>query len=237
MSFCHFVKIYGKGIYTTYDKVYHGGSEMEMVRKIVCLIAMVSVLSLPAIAGSQSESEIKDHGIQYMDCISDAGFLRAPTSEDANDDDSGVMLPPPLEYRNDEGSCGLSLPDSTEHEVPSPPPESPRLPIPPEEKPGVEPPEEEIEEPQKPEVETPEVETPNEEEPNDDNNIIKEIPDSEFGGPKVGIRINPGPGPGGDLTGESGDPIPPVDPPNNSASSSAPSSAPSNAPSNAPASI
>jgi len=150
---------------------------MEMVRKVICLIAMVSVLSLPAIAGSQSESEIKDHGINYMDCQFDAGFTRGPTSEDASDDDSGFMLPPPLEFRNDEGSCGLSLPDSTEREVPPPPPESPRVPIPPEEKPGVEPSEEEVEEP----------EEPREEEPVDP---IQEIPDSKFGGPSYGIKIN-----------------------------------------------
>jgi len=208
LSFCHFVKIHGKGIYTTYDKVYHGGSEMEMIGKVICLIAMVSVLSLPAIAGSQSASEIKDHGIQYMDCIYDAGFTRGPTSEDANDDDSGVMLPPPLEYRNDEGSCGLRLPDSTEHEVPSPPPQSPQPPIPPDEEPGVEPPTEEEPEPQKPPVKIPDITTPDlareSDESNDGNDIIKDISDTGLSGPKVGIPIIPG-----DLTGESGDPIDP----------------------------
>ena len=219
MPFCHFVKIYGKGIYTTCNKVYHGGIEMEMVRKVVCLLALVSVLSLPALAGSNSESDISDFGIKYMDCQFDSGYMRGPTSDDPTNIDSGINTPSPLEYENDEGSCGLSLPDSSETEIPSPPPESPRVPIPPEEKPGEQQDDEE-EEPEKPQEEEPEedeelekpkedpnVEDPYEEKPDSDNSadaddddddssldsdddIMTDIDGDDFSGPELGIKVD-----------------------------------------------
>jgi hypothetical protein len=85
LSFCHFDKITAQSIYNTSNKVYHGGLEMRLIKKVSYVAVMMSFLLTPLALNlmvSGSEECSTDFGDAIITIIYDR--FKPPESIDGN---------------------------------------------------------------------------------------------------------------------------------------------------------